>query len=266
MREPIKLMTFNILTGGGDEARFEKLLDLLRRHRPDIAVLQECLGWEQGDRLGRAAEALGLPLQDPHARLSLARPRGSGKCYHLGVFSRLPISRFLTHNNPAFLGHSLAEFTVEWGTEPFTIFGAHFDAKNENLRFVEARYLRSLLDPSSFRAGLFALAGDLNALSSADPYPPELEARLRESLTSKYHLPPRFEVMQELTECGWEDGLYLKPPLRWVTASRNRGGVRIDYRTDYLLFSPALARHAAQVEVIPIRDESDHAPVLAVLY
>jgi len=261
MATAIKLMTFNILQGGGDEARFRGVLDVIRRTAPDILILQECLDWENGERLKRVAEVLNVS----HARLAEARPRGSGKRYHLGVFSRLPWESFEVHNSAAFLGHALVKFQVDWGGQPLHILGAHFDAHNENLRFVEARYLRSLLDGAEFREGLYALAGDLNALSAHDPYPPDLEALLRQSMTTKYHLPPRFEVMEEMAEFGWLDGLYLHPPSRWVTAPRYRGGVHIDYRTDYLLFSPRLAGRVAQVEVVPLNDESDHFPVLGLL-
>lgn len=265
MTLPLKLMTFNILTGGGDESRFRGVLDVIRRNAPDLLVLQECLDWDDGKRLAQVAEVLGIPADPAHARLGLARPRGSGKRYHLGVFSRLPLVTFETHNNPAFLGHALVECSVDWGGQPLHLLATHFDAKNENLRFVEARYLRSLLDPAKFRDGLYALAGDLNALSSNDPYPADLESLLRESLTTKFHLPPRFEVSEELAEFGWLDGLYLRPPARWITAPRNRGGVHIDYRTDYLYFSPAMAPRVGQVEVLPLNDESDHYPVMALL-
>lgn len=260
MRPPLKLMTFNILLGGGEDRRFSQILDVLRRCQPDILVLQECLGWEDGVRLAQVEQVL-----QAQGRLGQARPRGSGKCYHLAAFSKLPMQDFQVHNDPSFLGHALIQFRVDWGGEPLTVFGAHFDAKNENLRFVEARYLASRIDPKDFEKGLYALLGDLNSLSSHDPYPADLEALLRQSLTTKYHLPPRFEVMTELAEFGWEDGLHLSPPARWVTAHRDRGGVQIDYRTDYLLLSPALAARTSGVEVVPLSGESDHNPVLGVL-
>lgn len=267
MSTPLKLMTFNILNGGGDETRFRGVLDVISRVSPDLLVLQECLDWEEnGPRLAAVAEALGVPLDPAHARLGKSRPRGSGKSYHLGLFSRLPIQDCQVHNQPAFLGHSLAHLKLDWGGQTLNVIGAHFDAKTENLRFVEARYLRSLLDAADFKKGLYVLAGDLNALSSHDPYPADLEALLRQTMTTKYHLPPRFEVMEELAEFGWLDGLYLKTPGRWITASRDRGGVNIDYRTDYLLFSPILAKRVGTVEVVPINQESDHFPVQAVLF
>jgi exodeoxyribonuclease-3 len=267
MATPLKLMTFNILNGGGDETRFRGVLDVIRQASPDLLVLQECLDWEEdGPRMAAVAEALGVPLEAAHARLGRSRPRGSGKAYHLGLFSKSPIQACQTYNDPAFLGHSIAHLKLDWGGQSLNVLAAHFDSKNENLRFVEARYLRSLIDAADFKTGLYALAGDLNALSSQDPYPVDLESLLRQSMTTKYHLPPRFEVMEELAEFGWLDGLYLKPPSRWITAPRDRGGVHIDYRTDYLLFSPKLAERVGQVEVVPIAQESDHFPVQAVLF
>lgn len=262
MATPLKIATFNILNGGGDEARFRGVLDVIRRISPDVLVLQECLDWEDnGERVRAVAEMVGSP-----GCLGRSRARGSGKTFHLGLFSRLPVQDFQVYNNPAFLGHSIAHLKLDWGGQLLNVLGAHFDSKNENLRFVEARYLRSLLDPADFKQGLYVLAGDLNALSRHDPYPADLESLLRQSMTTKYHLPPRFEVMEELAEFGWLDGLYLKPPARWITAPRNRGGVHIDYRTDYLLFSPKLAQRVAQVEVVSIDNESDHYPLQAVLF
>jgi exodeoxyribonuclease-3 len=47
---PLKVMTLNILMG--DEERMPLLLPLIARENPDVLVLQECLGWEDGERLG----------------------------------------------------------------------------------------------------------------------------------------------------------------------------------------------------------------------
>ena len=103
------------------------------------------------------------------------------------------------------------------------------------------------------------VAGDLNALSTRDPYPADLAAKLHSAGTEKYGMPPRFEVMPLLEQHGLVD---LRPE-PWVTAMRDRGGVRIDYRTDYLLASPSLASRCDRVEVIACEGASDHEPVLA---
>jgi exodeoxyribonuclease-3 len=48
-----------------------------------------------------------------------------------------------------------------------------------------------------------------------------------------------------------------------VTARRDRGGVLIGYRTDYLFASPRLAEVLSTVEVVDTGEASDHAAVLA---
>src|SRR5215212_3332060 len=100
-------LTWNILFGG--EERFDSILALLARLKPDVVVLQECLGWEEGDRLSRAAGALGVPYIEKHATLGHARPRPSGRRFHVARLSRFPIVRTNTHADPAHVGHVILE-------------------------------------------------------------------------------------------------------------------------------------------------------------
>ena len=89
---------------------------------------------------------------------------------------------------------------------------------------MEARYLRSLsTPPPSARA--FVLAGDLNSLSRADPYPVDLADRVRRAGVDKYGHPPRFDVIDDLEAFGWVDTLRHRPASPdWVTARREREG------------------------------------------
>lgn len=251
-------MTWNILFGGGD--RFEAIVELASKARPDLLVLQECLGWEDRVRLERIAKALGLADDPRHALLGTARPRGSGKRYHVAVLSRAPIGRVVLHHDPAFIGHCIAEVDLAG----LTLFAAHFDSHHENLRFVEARYLRSKIDPAAFAAGRFLLAGDLNSLSRRDAYPADLPQRVAAAGTDKFGHPPRFDVVDELEAAGWIDLLHARgTPRDWVTARRDRGGVHIDYRTDYLFGSPAMASSLESISVLNAGDASDHDAVIA---
>jgi exodeoxyribonuclease-3 len=260
-----KILTFNILLGGGSDHRFGLILDLIQRAAPDVIILQECLKWEDRVRLEQMAEAGSLPVDPQHLHLGTARPRGSGDQYHVVVASRLSMKNIQVSNNPFFLGHCIVKFQVMVNGQIVTIFGTHFDSHSENLRFVEARYLRSLLEPEPFFEGHSILAGDLNSLSLRDPYPPNFEALLRQSETLKYHLPPRFEVTQELESFGWVDSFYAQPsmPEFWVTAPRSRGGIQIDYRIDYVFVSPSLVPCLKKTEIIEAGEASDHNPVLA---
>ncbi len=259
---PLKVMTFNVLQGG--EERFDTIVTFLARESPDVLVLQECLGWDDGGRLRRVAEALEVPQDDAHMVLGQSRSRGSGRCYHVAVVSRPALRSVSVHNNRHFIGHSIVQCELEVSGGPVTLFGTHFDAHHEKLRYVEARYLRSLLDAAAFREGLYLLAGDLNSLSRRDPYPVDLGDRLRTAGNDKYGHPPRFDVIDDIEDYGWVDTLQARPANpKWVTARRNRGGVTIDYRTDYVYASPRMAERLVSAEVIDVGDASDHNPLVA---
>ncbi|QSQ19607.1 endonuclease/exonuclease/phosphatase family protein [Pyxidicoccus parkwayensis] len=256
-----KVMTFNVLQGG--EERFDDILNFLARASPDVLVLQECVGWDDGGRLRRVAEALEVPQDDAHLVLGQSRSRGSGRCYHVAVVSRPGLRSVSVHNNRHFLGHCIVQCELDMNG-PVTLFGTHFDAHQEKLRYVEARFLRSLMDAEAFREGQYLLAGDLNSLSRKDPYPVDLEDRLRKAGTDKYGHPPRFDVIDDVEEYGWVDALQARPATqKWVTARRNRGGVTIDYRTDYVFASPRMAERLVSAEVLEVGDISDHNPLVA---
>lgn len=253
-------MTFNILVGGGEQERFELILDVISKACPDLLILQECINWEKSKRLNQVSEIMNAKF----SYLGLARPRGTGNCYNVAICSTLPKEEFTsvkTYNNAAFLGHCIVELSLANGLK---VFGTHFDSHNENLRFVEARYLRSLINKKDFDNGYYLLAGDLNALSSRDPYPENFAELVKESGNDKYHFPPRFEVIQEIESFGWIDMLYYIPTKKrdWITAPRMRGGVKIDYRTDYIFSSPRLAEKIEKVEIINCENASDHFPII----
>jgi exodeoxyribonuclease-3 len=258
---PLKVMTFNVLFGGQD--RFDSILALLSRVQPDVLVMQECLGWEGTDKLRQVASALGLAADEHHIHLGLARPRGSGSCYHVALASRRPLRAIQIHNDPRHIGHCLVQCQFDSGGA-LTLFGTHYDAHNEDLRLIEARYLSSLLSQATLREGLFLLAGDLNSLSRRDPYPSNLDELLRAAETQKYGHPPRFDVIDTLESFGWVDALYHRQqPAEWVTARRQNNGVQIDYRTDYIFASPRMAERLLSAEIVDVGDSSDHQAVVA---
>jgi exodeoxyribonuclease-3 len=256
-------MTWNVLFGGED--RFARILALIARAQPDVLVLQECLGWEEGPRLNDVARAMGVP--EAHARLGLARPRGSGRRFHVALCSRFPLARMDTHADPARIGHCIVDADVLAPGGAVRILGAHFDAHGEDERLRDARTLCALAPTATLGAARALVAGDLNALSRQDPYPADLDAKLVQAGVDKYGHPPRFEVMEVLERGGWTDLLHARLPAgaaaTWVTAVRDRGGVRIDYRTDYVLASAPLAAACTAVEVLACEGASDHEPVIA---
>lgn len=258
-----KVMTFNILFGGGEDERFNKVLSVIAKAKPDMLILQECLWLEDYKRLEQVATVMQIPFMKNFAYLGQARPRGSGNCYNVAILSRLSMQETIVYNDSNFLGHCIIKTVVCLGGQEITVFGTHFDSHNENLRFVEARYLRSLINKRDFDERFYLLAGDLNSLSKKDPYPDNFSELLKQSNTKKYGIPPRFDVIDELESFGWIDALYYKPQPNWITAPRDRGGVKINYRTDYIFTSPKLAEKLENIEIIDCGEASDHFPVIA---
>lgn len=244
----IRILTQNVLLGGQD--RLGRLCALMAATSPDVVVLQECLGWDQR-RLEEVAHLLGLP----HTCLGDARPRGSGARYHVAVVSRWPLTDVVVHADPAVQGHALIAATVR-SPEPLRLLATHMDSHTEDLRLVEASFLTHQY--ADLR-GRHVLAGDLNALSPHDPYPADLGDRLLAAGTEKYGHPPRFDVMRLLERAGWRDPLLQRAPGEpWATSPRDRGGVHIDARTDYVLVSPDLLPEVTDARMIDVGDASDH--------
>lgn len=257
----MRAMTLNLLLGGQD--RLPGLRALLAGVRPDVLVLQECLGWDEA-RLNELARAVRLPDDPWHARLGLARPRPSGARYHLALLSRWPIQRFVVHNDPAVVGHALLQAEIDTPGGPLRVLGAHFDSHGEALRVREAELARALLPPSTLARERCLLAGDLNALCRHDPWPVDLSARLEAAGVHKYGLPPRFDTLDLLLGAGWVDLVQRRAPgAPWATAVRGPPDRQVLTRTDYLLASPALAAELETIERVDVGALSDHHGLLA---
>ncbi|WP_214108022.1 endonuclease/exonuclease/phosphatase family protein [Acrocarpospora catenulata] len=261
----MKVMTLNVLVGG--ENRFGDLLTIIAAARPDVLVLQECVGWEDGARLRAVAETMGVQADGKHTIVGVANARSSGRRYNVCVVSRAPILRRRVHTPPT-LAHCIVEAELAWpdAEEPLLLLGTHLVYSDEDSRLAEVEELLKLAPPERLAARPCVLAGDLNALDRDDPYPADLDHRLTAAGMHKYGHPPRFEVMDRLHAAGWVDALRTLPRShRWVTARRNRGSATVDTRTDYILLSPPLAPRLAGAEVIDVGSASDHHALAAEL-
>ena len=257
----MRVMTYNVLNGG--RARMARIADIIRTQRPDLLVLQECVGWEDGDsHVQVVAAAMNVEADTAHARVGLSSPRGSGICYNVSIFSRAPM-QFIVHAYAGALAHCIVEARVGFDGKTLTLYGTHFNAHDEDLRVAEASHLGFLVGDGGLPE-YSLLAGDLNALTRDDPYPPDLEERFLTHGVRKYGCPPRFDVMRQLQAQGWRDTLHAHGPAReWITAWRPHGNPKLGLRTDYILASAALLDRLDRAWIVPDYDASDHAPVLA---
>lgn len=153
----MRLMTYNILTGGvdhDDSTRLARVLAIVQEQQPDVLVLNECNHFDaRGNQTLHAVERqLGM-------RGVLAR---AATGFHVAIFVRDLALVESEQVQPAY--HAMLKVTALWGRQPVTILGAHLCPFGGTHRLLEAELMtRFALDAE----WVFA-AGDLNAISPND--------------------------------------------------------------------------------------------------
>jgi exodeoxyribonuclease III len=153
----MRLMTYNVLTGGrdgGSDTRLGAISETIRSVAPDILVLNECNGFEQeGYRtLYRLEAELGMRgvLAEAH----------SG--FHVALFIRR--GRLLeTRSLQREVHHAVLSATLELDGTVLRVIGAHLNPFGGDARLLEVQHLiRYLREEHVF------ILGDLNSLSPHD--------------------------------------------------------------------------------------------------
>jgi endonuclease/exonuclease/phosphatase family metal-dependent hydrolase len=163
----MRLMTYNILTGGrdGDDvSRFDGVCEVIRQARPDVLLLQECNGFDDEGartlyRLERETGLRGVLARAStgfHVGLFL-RPRvgGDGEALHLVETRRLDAEVY----------HAVIAARIEVGGRELGVVGAHLCPFGGHARLAEVGHLIRHL-----RGGPSFLLGDLNSLSATDAH------------------------------------------------------------------------------------------------
>jgi exodeoxyribonuclease III len=254
----MRLMTYNVLTGGRDAASDARLADIVRviqSVNPDILVLNECNGFEQdGHRtLYRLETELGM-------RGVLAEAQSG---FHVALFhrqGRLLEARCLSRE----VHHAVLAARLELNGLVFGIVGAHLCPFGGDARLLEVQHLiRFLRDEHVF------VLGDMNALSPHE--------------TSRYQLEhwlPRRRSRHVLAESGGKldtravsalEGAELVDVFRQqgntaATCLTRLGAEWQDYqvRIDYVFGTRAAAERVSRAERVDgalVEKASDHYPL-----
>jgi endonuclease/exonuclease/phosphatase family metal-dependent hydrolase len=258
----MRVMTYNILTGGLDEDgtdRFEPLVSLIRRQAPDILTLNECNHFERdGYRRFYAFErALGM-----RGFLGIA-PSG----FHVAVFARN--AEFVQHEVMSdWVQHAILRVKMRVSGEPFTVVSAHLCPFGGEIRLSEAQYLAG----STRDHEKVLVAGDMNALSphdvshyDADVWAPRRKAR--HWLSGGGGLDTRAIALMEdagLIDLARRAELPFTPTA--LTPLRDSPAFPYAVRIDYLFATPSLAAGLSAAAVIggELADAaSDHYAVVA---
>lgn len=214
----LRVLSWNILQGGG--TRSDDILDVIRAHQCDIAVLQEFRHGKSSHILKSGLEEMGLAHQ-------YAPSPESAKANTLIIAGKTPLDGeiFLpsgASNVPAALGLNIQK-DVSKGSDKaaLRIIGLHLPHKQKQVPYFDA--LLNL--PDSYRQELTLLTGDFNC---GIPF--------EDSETKTFYATHQF---QALLKQGWTDSWRSRNPnareFSWISTQKGNG-----FRYDHALASPEL--------------------------
>ena len=256
----MRLMTYNILTGGEDaqgSQRVDKILQVVQQQAPDILALNECNHFERDgyQRFYAFERALGM-----RGVLGLA-PSG----FHVAVFARG--ADFLEHRVVSdWVQHAILRVKLRLHGRLLTVVSAHLNPFGGEMRLSEAQYLAGSVHHEEH----VLVAGDLNALSPHDAahYQPQSWAprrRVRHLIPGTAQLDTR--AIAVIESAGLRDMVReARVPFTPTALTPLRHAYQqYPVRIDYLFGTPPLAESVRHAQVVRggITDEaSDHYPVV----
>lgn len=255
----MRLMTYNVLTGGRDAdgpGRLSLIAETIRSVNPDLLVLNECNGFEQeGYRtLYRLEHELGM-------RGLLAQAESG---FHVAFFyriGRVTEARLLARE----FHHAALAVTLDIGGTTLRVIGAHLCPFGGDARLLEVQHLIRFL-----RNDDVLILGDLNALSPHDAarYQPARWLPRRRSRHVRAESGGKLDTraISALEEADLVDVLRLRGAADPTVLTRLGAGHE-DYqvRIDYVFASAAAAArvtHAERVSGGHVEAASDHYPLL----
>ncbi len=258
----MKIISYNLLEGARRTGA--EFVEFVVAHAPDLVCLQEANGWNgDGQRRAKAfAAEAGLPY------FVFGE---SNTPFHLVTFSRLPFTQGDVHTDGFW--HSAIHAGVLYDGDTLDVWNLHLDPRDEDSRLREATRMLTLMR-SEQRTGTgrkVVAMGDLNSLSSAGDYAPELWSTLRAAGISKFGTTGlRHDVMDRFADGGLVDAAHALGTHEWTvstpanTDSHHAARLRLDYllaSRDVLPFvTSAVVDRGGKTDRI-----SDHYPLVVTL-
>ncbi|MEO8862725.1 MAG: endonuclease/exonuclease/phosphatase family protein [Candidatus Saccharimonadales bacterium] len=251
----MKLMTYNILNGAKTE--MEKVLSVVTDEAPDVLGINEANGFDKDHHkvLKEFASSSSFPYFD------LAKC-GDGDDYHVALFSKYPFKN-LTHLSGFARAAIAADIKTPIGT--ISVIASHLTPYTEQLRMDEIEELISYDSALSYKV----IMGDLNSLSRADEYDPEMLFAFNAMQTKKFTAKERlmFDATDKLLSAGYVDPAVVtgKQKVHTAPTSINEFRAHSNMRLDYILLSTQLADKLSGYKVLKdatTDTSSDHYPVV----
>jgi exodeoxyribonuclease-3 len=241
----VRLLTYNIRHGG--RGREKALAGVINACEPDFVVLQEATRPDIVEKLGSACAMRTWAARAGHS---------------VAFLSRLDVAHYQWHR--PLLGRRWF-LEVALAKPAWRIFGVHLSAIHSNLTELRRTYeLRAILrDTAQYRDTLHVLTGDFNTLAPGE----ELDIR---------RLPFRLRAFLRITggRVRWRT-IALMAGASYTDVYRSLHPLDSGYtfpawdphiRLDYVFAPPAAAKLIKHCEVVretPVREASDHFPLLS---
>jgi exodeoxyribonuclease-3 len=244
----MRLMTYNILTGGVDDdgsSRLEGVAEVVQRVQPDILVLNEC---NELEREGRQSSfwlerALGM-------RIALAFANTG---YHVAIALRTTGRGQLAQVHALRRGfhHAALVAKIGWGSRELTLIGTHLCPFMSEVRLKEA----AILVRYARHDEPVLLAGDLNSISPHDVQHQDM-TRWSEKRRERNLMPGTdtidTRVLQRFESAGFVDVFQRQHPdgFHHTVPTDRVEPDSIPQRIDYILASPPLASAVTHTEIV----------------
>lgn len=256
----MRLMTYNILTGGLDadmgDRRWPHLVEVIRSVQPDVLVLNECNYFELNrfQRFHRMERALGM-----RGLFALAETG-----FHVAIFMRREVE-VIEHGAASSVHHAMLEAKLVLDGMPITVVGVHLCPFGGQNRVAEAELLTRVAKPDEW----VFIAGDMNAISRIDASRMKVDEwaarrQARHLFPGTREIDTRAMSVLEgagLVDLGAAAGI-CKAPTALTSLIPGHESYRV--RIDYVFGSERVAaglRHAEVIQTEIAERASDHYPV-----
>jgi endonuclease/exonuclease/phosphatase family metal-dependent hydrolase len=263
----LKIMSYNTLFGGydgGDSARFDLQVQIIRETDPDILLVQEWKGFltDGGKRVFEAERRL-------QRRALVATAPITGQNTAILIKPSIEIESFDYDADHFHHAAAIAQLRVPGFASPFTAISVHLCPNGPYVRMREASYLVNHAVDEAY----VIIGGDFNSASPHDhaPHFDELPARFRARYTDKIGK-PHHDVLAGLERAGFVDiGKRLDGNhVATVPGAAFKSSEFVPFRCDYFLATSALANLAVDYRVLrdtaSLDRASDHYPIVAAFH
>jgi exonuclease III len=249
---PLRLMTYNILTGGVSREKY--IQEVIQSANPDVVVLQEVTDVEVLKSIARSLQ------------MQWFLGEGNQKT-RVALLSRLPILNFKSYHPRIPIWHNVIEAEVEYQpNKSFVLMGVHLIPHLwigfEVWRYLEVKYVLNLC--KEFSRQPLLVAGDFNAIALGDDLLIKSSTvSIKAMLFLQGNYVFRF-ALQALLSAGFMDSFRFRHPkengFTYPTAQRST-------RFDYVFVNPVMQKHLKECWIVRepkiVIQASDHYPVLA---